>query len=351
MKDISAHAEDEKYMRRALQLARLGQGHVSPNPMVGCIIVSADGHIVGEGWHRQYGSAHAEVNAVAAVRDPDMLIDATVYVTLEPCSHYGKTPPCADMLARLPVARIVAGMVDPNPKVSGRGLQRLRESGKEVTSGVLESECIRLNRHFLTAQLLHRPYITLKWACDAAGMMGRKVPDSQPLKFSSPMGQLWVHRLRTEHDAIMVSARTAINDNPRLTSTFWPGDNPRPIIAGNSPLPKSLWITGNNELLSIGHTLDLHTTMHNLYTSDSITSILVEGGRELLQAFIENRLYDEIRVETSPLHTNGDIPAPPTPLSAPDNIFMTQGNAVRIWYNTHIPVAIEFAGVSSLKNN
>lgn len=319
-------------MRRALQLARLGEGHVSPNPMVGCVIVSPQGIIAGEGWHRRYGEGHAEVNAVSAVKDRRLLRDATVYVTLEPCSHYGKTPPCADMLASLPIARVVAGMVDPDPRVSGRGLARLRESGKEVSTGVLERECNALNRHFLTAQRLRRPYITLKWACDALGMTGTRRPCARPLRYSTPTGEMWVHRERTRHDAIMVSARTAIADNPRLASTLWPGDDPLPVVAGDTPLPSSLRICSKEDLIRIPHTGNLHVAVSRLFERHRVTSLLVEGGAALLQAFIDQKLYDEIRRESSPHIIGGDIPSAATPPRPADMRFTTQGNMVEVWY-------------------
>ena len=299
-------------MRRACGLARKGHGHVSPNPAVGCVIVSADSEIAGEGWHRQYGEGHAEVNAVASVKNRELLRDATVYVTLEPCSHYGKTPPCVLMLTELPVKRIVAGSTDPNPKVSGRGLEMLRQAGKEVVSGVLEAECRALNPAFLTAQEQQRPYITLKWACDANGVMGSTT--GERLHFSNAQGELWSHRERTRHDAIMVGRRTAEADNPRLDARRWPGHQPRPIVIGGdgSPLAGSR-LAANSETLWLPHTDDLRAMVTSLWKEHNISSLLVEGGARLLNAFIDAGLYDRIRVERCPDITEGDVSAPALP--------------------------------------
>lgn len=300
--------DDERFMRRAIALARLGHGHVSPNPAVGCVIVSPSGRIVGEGWHRRYGEGHAEVNAVGATR-PEDLPGATVYVTLEPCAHYGKTPPCAELLARLPVARLVAGMVDPNPKVSGRGLEMLREAGKQVESGLLERECRALNPTFLKAQASDLPYVTLKWACDSRGMIGYS--DGRRLQVSSPAGQLRVHRLRTLHDAIMVGRRTALADNPSLTPRLWPGASPRPVITGgDGSRPEGLTLSGDRHALWLPRQDDLRRMLRTLRRDHRITSLLVEGGAELLRAFIDAGLFDAIRRERGKAGSDADIAAP-----------------------------------------
>lgn len=311
-------SNDEYWMRRAIALARKGHGHVSPNPAVGCVIVGADGTVAGEGWHRRYGEGHAEVNAVALVRDPELLRDATVYVTLEPCSHYGKTPPCAKLLAGLPVRRVVAGSVDPNPKVSGRGLEMLRQAGKEVVSGVLSAECRAINPAFLTAQELGRPYITLKWARTSDGLMGIA---GERLRISGPQGQVWCHRERAMHDAILVGRHTVQVDDPHLDTRRWPGRNPRPIVVGGdgSPLPGS-FLSSNPDTLWLPHTDDLPALAESLWREHHLSSVLVEGGSRLLHGFIAAGLYDRIRVETSP-HMSGidaakAIPAPAVPADA-----------------------------------
>ena len=206
---------DEKYMRRALQLARLGAGHTSPNPMVGAVIVGPDGTIIGEGWHRKCGEGHAEVNAVASVANASLLKDSTIYVTLEPCSHYGKTPPCARLIIERGIPRVVVGTLDPFPEVSGRGVKMLREAGVEVVVGVLEKECRELNSRFMTAHTTGRPWIQLKWAQTADGFIALP-PDAgeNPLHMSTPVTMCLMHRQRSLCDAIVVGAATARIDNP-----------------------------------------------------------------------------------------------------------------------------------------
>lgn len=215
----SADAElDLRMMQRAAQLAWNGEYTTSPNPAVGAVIAVGP-RIIGEGWHRKFGEAHAEVNAVNSVADKSLLPQATAYVTLEPCSHYGKTPPCAELLVRCGVRRVVVGCMDPNPAVSGRGIAMLRNAGIDVTVGVAEDLCRRPMRRFLFAQENSRPYVTLKWACSADGFMDhvRVSADDAPARFSTPLTTLGVMRLRAVSDAIMVGSATVIADNPSLT--------------------------------------------------------------------------------------------------------------------------------------
>lgn len=313
---------DEQMMRRALSLAVKGAGHVSPNPMVGCVITDSGGSIIGEGWHRRYGESHAEVNAVASVSDRAALRGATVYVTLEPCSHWGKTPPCAGLLASLPAARVVAGMADPNPKVAGRGLELLRRSGKTVLTGVCEAECRELNRRFITAHTLGRPYVTLKWAMDAAGIMGRTEGEElPPLRYSDYLNICEVHRLRSLHDAILVGRRTAIADNPELTVRHWPGRSPRPIVAGGNgeALPDTIVLSKRTDLIlapRMDSAEQWASWLTRLWTEQGISSVLVEGGSRLLGALLTAGVWDEIRRETCALRVGGDLPAPVLPEAA-----------------------------------
>ena len=195
-------------MQRALELARHGELDASPNPMVGAVIVAPDGSIIGEGWHRRHGEGHAEVNAIASVADQTMLRDATMYVTLEPCSHYGKTPPCASLIIEKGIPRVVVGCLDPYEKVAGRGVNMLREAGVEVETGCMEAECVALNRKFMTAHRLRRPYVTLKWAESADGYIDGHI--------STPVTSMLVHKLRATHDAILVGSGTVLADSPRL---------------------------------------------------------------------------------------------------------------------------------------
>ena len=224
---------DEKYMRRALQLAANGRGFTVPNPMVGAVIVAPDGRVIGEGWHRRCGEGHAEVNAVASVREADrpLMRQSTIYVTLEPCSHFGKTPPCARLLIETGIPRVVVGVGDPNPKVNGRGIAMLREAGAEVITGVLADESRRLNHIFFRSQTLHRPFITLKWAQSADGFMdARRQPGEPAYSFSTPLARLATMQLRAQHEGILTTATTLLADNPRLNLRGFSGRDPRPFI-------------------------------------------------------------------------------------------------------------------------
>ncbi len=271
---------EEKYMRRALQLAKLGEGLVSPNPMVGAVIVSADGRIIGEGYHHHYGGPHAEVCAITSVmeKDKELLKDSTIYVTLEPCSHYGKTPPCSKLIIDTGIPKVVVGSADPFPEVCGRGISMLRNAGIEVTENVLREECDALNVRFLTAHRLGRPWIQLKWAESADGYMASVDENGNPypVRFSTPVSSVWMHRRRSMVDAIMVGKNTLAIDRPRLDCRYWPGRAPKRIEPRH----------------------DLTQQMYELYT-DGITSLMVEGGPTLLQSFINNGLYDDIRIEKS----------------------------------------------------
>lgn len=313
MPDVTAL--DEKMMRRAIQLARNGRMDTSPNPMVGCVIAIGD-RIIGEGYHRRCGEGHAEVNAVASVADPSMLKEATAYVTLEPCSHYGKTPPCARLLIDKGLKRVVIGSGDPNAKVNGRGVAMLREAGIEVVTGVLEDECRAINPHFMTAFSADRPYVMLKWAQSADGYMDVKRDLGEPsFLFSTPLNRAIVHRLRATHDAIMVGRRTAEMDSPSLTVRYWAGKNPRRIIAdSHESVPEML---------------------HRL-RAEGVTSLLVEGGAALLHSFIDSGLWDEARIEVAPvkLGNRGAAQAPVIPV-LPAAMTCIDGNKVLKY--RHVP--------------
>lgn len=282
---------EEKYMRRALRLARLGEGLVSPNPMVGAVIVAADGRIIGEGYHHQYGGPHAEVCAVRSVREEDrhLLPESTMYVTLEPCSHYGKTPPCAKLIIDCGIPRVAVGSADPFPQVSGRGIRMLREAGVEVEENVLRSECDALNVRFLTAHRLRRPWIQLKWAESTDGFMAGVDDEGKPfpVKFSTPVSSVWMHRRRSMVDAIMVGTHTLEIDKPRLDCRLWPGKAPRRV------LPRH----------------DLEQQMRELY-EEGVTSLMVEGGPTLLQSFLDLGLYDDIKVEHTDKPLGKGLPSP-----------------------------------------
>ena len=285
--------EDEKFMQRCLQLARNGRQNAKPNPMVGSVIVSSEGLIIGEGYHVRCGEGHAEVNAFASVRpeDEELLREATMYVSLEPCSHYGKTPPCADLIIRKGIRRVVIGCVDEFAKVQGRGIRKLREAGIEVEVGVLENECRALNRRFFTFHRLMRPYIILKWAQTANGFID---DEGRPLAISSPFTKMLNHKLRAEEDAILVGRVTDEREHPQLTVRDWTGPNPKRMVVDRT------------HPLNLG---SLHA--HN------IQSLIVEGGAQTLKSFLVQDLWDEIRVETNMgITVKGGTRAPQLPATA-----------------------------------
>ena len=270
--------KDERYMRRCLQLAANGMQNARPNPMVGAVIVSGD-RIIGEGYHQRYGEGHAEVNAFASVRaaDEPLLAESTIYVSLEPCSHYGKTPPCADLIIRKGVKRCVVGCVDPFAEVSGRGIQRLRDAGITVITGVLEQECRWLNRRFFTYHSKHRPYIILKWAQSADGFIDK---DYKAIQLSNSQTQIRSHKLRADEDAILVGHTTYDREHPLLNVRYWSGPDPKRIV--------------------LTHDRPLPLLIDDLYMQ-GIQSLIVEGGSQTHQSFIESGLWDELRVETAPM--------------------------------------------------
>ena len=277
-------------MQRCLQLAANGIQGARPNPMVGAVIV-ADGGIIGEGYHVRCGEGHAEVNAFASVRPEDeaLLKDATIYVSLEPCSHYGKTPPCADLIINKGVRRVVVGCIDPFAEVQGRGIKKLKDAGIEVTVGVLEEECQWLNRRFFTFHREHRPYIILKWAQTANGFIDDHF---KPLQISNEQTQMLSHQLRAEEDAILVGHTTFDRDQPQLTVRHWHGPDPKRIV--------------------LTHDRPIAQLMDDLY-QHGIQSLIVEGGRQTHESFIEAGLWDEIRVETAPITVDDGTPAPKMP--------------------------------------
>ena len=289
---------DEKYMRRCLQLAANGIQGARPNPMVGAVIVahrpSAISHqpsIIGEGYHVRCGQGHAEVNAFASVRPEDeaLLKDATIYVSLEPCSHYGKTPPCADLIIKKGVRRVVVGTIDPFAEVQGRGIKKLQDAGIDVTVGVLEKECQWLNRRFFTYHSKHRPYIILKWAQTANGFID---DHGKALQISNEQTQMLSHQLRAEEDAILVGHTTDAREHPQLTVRHWHGPNPkRVVLTHQRPLPQLI---------------------DDLY-QQGIQSLIVEGGRQTHESFIQAGLWDEIRVETGNITVSDGTRAPQLP--------------------------------------
>ena len=345
---------EEKYMRRALQLAARGRGNTSPNPMVGAVIVN-NGKIIGEGYHRRCGEPHAEVNAVASVSDKSLLKSSTIYVTLEPCAHYGKTPPCAQLIIDNHIPRVVIGCLDPFDKVSGRGVEMMRSHGIEVTTGLLEKECRELNAQFIISHTLHRPWVTLKWAQSADNFMDHKrLPDSPAARFSTPLSSLATHKLRALHDGIMAGSETIIADNPNLNLRLYAGNNPTIIVADRRGRisPDSSIFKSQKPIIYLTSSKrdDLHNTiqiefepnatisdyLHTIYTQ-GITSILVEGGSTLLQKFLDSDLWDMARVETKDiiLGQNGATPSPKI-MASPSEQHILDGNKIDIYYRNNL---------------
>ena len=292
--------QDEKYMKRCLQLARGGRQNAKPNPMVGAVIVARD-RIIGEGYHVRCGEGHAEVNAFASVKPQDehLLPEATIYVSLEPCSHYGKTPPCADLIIKKGVKRSVVGCVDPFAKVHGNGIRKLKDAGIDVEVGVLEEECKRLNECFFTFNTLKRPYILLKWCQTANGYLD---DGYKPLRMSTPYTQMLVHKLRSEYDAILVGRVTAERDKPQLNVRLWHGKDPmRLVIDKEHPCFDGLDFCNSN---------DVPAQIAEWLYNQGVQSLMVEGGAKTLQSFIDAGLWDEIRVETVPVVVSGGTKAP-----------------------------------------
>ena len=293
---------DEKYMQRCIQLAKNGIQGARPNPMVGAVIVTPltshssplTSRIIGEGYHVRCGQGHAEVNAFASVHPEDepLLKDATIYVSLEPCSHYGKTPPCADLIIKKGVRRVVVGTIDPFAEVQGRGIKKLQDAGIEVTVGVLEKECQWLNRRFFTYHSKHRPYIILKWAQTANGFIDEH---GKALQISNEQTQMLSHQLRAEEDAILVGHTTESKEHPQLTVRHWHGPNPKRVV--------------------LTHQRPLSQLIDDLY-QQGIQSLIVEGGRQTHESFLAVGLWDEIRVETSPITVADGTKAPQLPSDA-----------------------------------
>ncbi len=319
----------ETYMRRCLQLAQLGAGKVAPNPMVGAVLV-CNGRIIGEGYHQQYGGPHAEVNCINSVTEADsnLISASTIYVSLEPCAHFGKTPPCAELIIAQKIPKAVIGCRDPFAAVNGKGIEKLQLAGVEVTTGILENECIELNKRFFTFHTKKRPYIILKWAQSSDGKMASD--SNERTLISNGYSNRLVHKWRAEEAAIMVGTKTALKDNPSLTTRLWKGNNPiRVLLDMNLRLPSSLQLfDGSVKIIVFNRVKEeehhpnlLYIKLENdgsileqackvLYKKN-IQSVLVEGGATLLQSFIEQNLFDEIRViENTALQIGEGLAAP-----------------------------------------
>lgn len=340
-------------MRRCLELAKNGLGTTYPNPLVGSVIV-CDGKIIGEGWHKKSGEAHAEVNAVNSVKDQTLLKKATIYVSLEPCSHYGKTPPCCDLILKNEIPNVVIGTVDPNVKVAGNGIKKLIEAGKNVLVGVLEAECVALNKRFFTFHNKKRPYVILKWAESQDGFIAPltsrpfdkfkadldqdDIKNKKPVWITNEFSRQLVHKWRSEEQAILVGTNTVIDDNPKLNVRDWTGNNPiRIVLDQNNRIPKASHIfdgqvktiifsnssTAINEENTTFERIDFKQNIAkqilNVLFKHQIQSVIIEGGSQTLQTFIDENLWDEARVFIGNLRLETGIKAPVLALTKTEN--------------------------------
>ena len=309
---------DNVFMRRCIQLAKLGLGQTYPNPLVGSVIVYNNNNIIGEGYHKKVGEAHAEVNAINSIKDKSLIPNSTIYVSLEPCSHYGKTPPCADLIIRSGFKNVVIGIQDPFAKVNGLGIKKLLDAGCQVKLGVCEEECLELNKRYISFHSKKRPYIVLKWAVSADSFISPYTKDNfqdkEPVWITNPVSKQLVHQWRTEEAAILVGTHTALMDNPELTARHATGPNPiRVLIDRELKVPKDFKIFNNSSTTIVFSELDENNSDHVKYykidfSSDiipqileilyqhDIQSLIVEGGKHTLDRFIYSGLWDEARV-------------------------------------------------------
>lgn len=330
---LDSPSDDEKFMLRCIQIAKNGLGTTAPNPMVGAVIVH-EGEIIGEGFTSSYGGPHAEVNAINSVNDKSLLKNATIYVTLEPCSHYGKTPPCADLLIKVGIARVVIGLLDPHEKVAGNGIRKLKEAGCTVEVGVLENECKEHHKRFLTNCIKKRPYIILKWAETADGFIApdpeQRSKTKEPFWITNPRSRQLVHKWRSEEPGILVGTNTVLADNPKLNVRDWTGKHPiRIVLDRNLKIPAGFHVFNGKQ-----HTIvcteiedgkryspkvtynivnfeaDLIQQLCNILYKEKIQSVIIEGGLGTLQSFINTNLWDEARVFKGPNNFSKGLSAP-----------------------------------------
>ncbi|MFT5336302.1 MAG: diaminohydroxyphosphoribosylaminopyrimidine deaminase [Luteibaculaceae bacterium] len=308
--------EHEFWMKRALELAEGGKFHASPNPLVGAVLVQ-DGQLISEGYHVKRGKGHAEVECLRKVSADFDLSKATLYVTLEPCAHFGLTPPCSHLIVSRNITKVVIATRDPFPQVNGQGIKYLKEQGVQVVEGIMEKEARWQNRRFITAHRLGRPYITLKWAESADGFIDypRSSGELGSLAISSPESGSWTHTLRSQTDGIAIGTNTFITDNPSLATRHVAGPNPIPLVFSNtiSDLGKSQ-LSANQESILLNDTnLDFGAKLAWVFQEKNITSVLVEGGAQLLQSCIDHSLWDECHIIASNTRIGDGLKAPQLP--------------------------------------
>lgn len=324
----------QKYIKRCIELAKNGLGTTYPNPLVGCVIVYND-RIIGEGWHQKAGESHAEVNAINSVKNKELLSKSTIYVSLEPCSHFGKTPPCADLIIENNIPNVVIGSLDSNEKVSGRGVKKLIESGRNVTIGVLEEECLVLNKRFFTFHEKKRPYIILKWAESSDGFIAPlNKQTNAPVWISNEYSRQITHKWRSEEEAILVGTQTVLDDNPKLDTRHWYGKNPIRIILDRGgkintsfnvfdKTTPTIIVTEQKNLQSTDNLIfkncifesELAQTICKIGFDFNIQSIIIEGGTQTIQTFLNEELWDEARIFKGKSNLNEGIKAPKIDLS------------------------------------
>lgn len=320
---------DEQFMSRCIQLAKNGLGKTYPNPLVGSVIVY-NNKIIGEGWHQKAGKAHAEVRAVDSVKNKDLLKESTIYVSLEPCSHFGKTPPCSDLIIASGIKNVIIGSLDPNPKVAGKGVQKLINAGCDVKTGVLEKECLELNKRFFTFHQKKRPYIILKWAQSADGFIApspEKRNEKKPIWISNSYSRQLVHKLRAQETAILIGTTTALQDNPSLTTRDWAGNSPiRIVLDKELKLPENLQIfdkrvktilltekNKDSDELLMYETIDFLKMPYEVcrvLEQHQLQSVIIEGGTKIIQSFLDAELWDEAYIFTGPNLIYNGISAP-----------------------------------------
>lgn len=340
----------EFYINRCIQLAKNGLGTTYPNPMVGSVIVY-NNVIIGEGWHRKSGEPHAEVNTINSVKDKSLLPKSTIYVSLEPCSHFGKTPPCCDLIIKHKIPNVVVGTIDPNSEVAGTGIKRLLENGVNVTVGILENECNELNKRFFTFHNKKRPYIILKWAESQDGFIAPQTKNKkEPVWISNEFSRQLVHKWRSEEQSILVGTNTVLDDNPKLDVRDWNGNNPiRVVLDRNGSIDKNYHVKDDQiKTIVITEQENLTSTENCIYESAifdikltkqithilykyGIQSVLIEGGRQTLQTFIDDNLWDEARVFIGNINLGNGIKAPVL-----NNRFQTKtvkGDQLKLYFN------------------
>lgn len=341
----------EKYIKRCINLAENGLGTTFPNPMVGSVIVY-ENQIIGEGWHKKAGEPHAEVNAIRSVKDKSLLKKATIYVSLEPCSHFGKTPPCCDLIIEHQIPNVVVGTVDPNEKVAGNGIKKLIAAGANVTVGVLEKECNELNKRFFTFHQQKRPYIILKWAQSQDGFLSPEKEieqDRKPVWITNAYSRQLVHKWRSEEQAILAGTQTVIDDNPKLNTRDWSGNNPvRVVLDQNNRIPKDSFIFDNTVKTIVFTKSETNLSAENtnfevidfnqniipqilaVLHQNQIQSIIIEGGLQTLQSFIDENIWDEARIFTGNISFEKGTKAPMIQMKNPIKTYIQSDELLNI---------------------